>query len=86
MFAMLNIKARIMNIQIKQEKTEIKASVATEIIWSAAISLENEMQNTTDSFRKCMLECYFNEAMRLHKWIVESVNKHVTEGTSPLQL
>ena len=75
-----------MNVQIKKEKTEINASVAAGIMWSAAISLENEMQNTTDSFRKCMLECYYNEAMRLHKWIVESVNKHVTEGTSPLQL
>lgn len=75
-----------MNVQIKKEKTEINASVAAEIMWSAAISLENEMQNTTDSFRKCMLECYYNEAMRLHKWIVESINKYATEGTSPLQL
>lgn len=75
-----------MDIQIKKEKTEIKASVAAEIMWSAAISLETEMQNTTDRFRKCLLECYYNEAMRLHKWILESVNKYVAEGTSLLQL
>lgn len=79
-------KAKNMDIKIKKVSTSIKASIAAEIIWNAAMSLENEMQNTTDCFRKCMLECYYNEAMRLHKWIVESINRCAAEGTSQLLL
>ena len=75
-----------MKISVRQKNVNIKASIAAEIIWSAAMSLENEMQNTTDCFRKCMLECYYNEAMRLHKWIVESINRCAAEGTSQLLL
>lgn len=75
-----------MKISVRQKNANSKASIAAEIIWSAAMSLENEMQNTTDCFRKCMLECYYNEAIRLHKWIVESINKYAAEGITPLEL
>ena len=75
-----------MKISVRQKNVNIKASIAAEIIWSAAMSLENEMQNTTDCLRKCMLECYYNEAMRLHKWIVESINRYAAEGITPLEL
>ena len=75
-----------MKISVRQKNVNIKASIAAEIIWSAAMSLENEMQNTTDCFRKCMLEYYYNEAMRLHKWIVESINRYAAEGITPLEL
>ncbi len=75
-----------MKISVRQKNVNIKASIAAEIIWSAAMSLENEMQNTTDCLRKCMLEYYYNEAMRLHKWIVESINRYAAEGITPLEL
>lgn len=75
-----------MKISVRQKNVNIKASIAAEIIWSVAMSLENEMQNTTDCLRKCMLEYYYNEAMRLHKWIVESINRYAAEGITPLEL
>lgn len=75
-----------MKISVRQKNVNIKASIAAEIKWSAAMSLENEMQNTTDCLRKCMLEYYYNEAMRLHKWIVESINRYAAEGITPLEL
>ena len=75
-----------MKISVRQKNVNIKASIAAEIIWSAAMSLENEMQNTTDCLRKCMLEYYYNEAMRPHKWIVESINRYAAEGITPLEL